>query len=299
VTPDWILRRALREARRRKAGLVALAAAMAVAAGLGGAALLGARTGAALLPRMQQQVHVIAYLDDGLGASEREHLVAVLRQLPGVAEARPVTPEEALARLRAAAQSLGGPAAIAAVEPGFLPRSVEITVRPAPALAARAAELAAHLRKLPGVAEVDDMSEGLCRLESWLALARRLGLLTLALALVATAAGVATGLAGWRPRRREAEVLRLMGESPLAITLPASLTGALAALLGALTGLILTGALFPRLVAVAESALRMGSLGGVPSLGMGERALTLLAAVLVGGLAGHLGARAPRGLRDA
>jgi cell division protein FtsX len=298
MTLRWILRRAGGEARRRKAGLIALGGAMALAAALSGAAMLGARAGGALLPRLQQDVHVIAYLDDGLGAAERDRLVAALRLTPGVERARPVSPDEALARLRAAAVSLGGPSAIGAVEAGFLPRSVEIAVRPSPDMAARTVELAARLRKIPGLSEVDDMSEGLGRLESWLALARRLGRLALALALIAAGAGVATALVGGRARRREAEVLRLLGESPLAITLPASLAGAAAALVGAVLGLVVTGAVFPRLLASFESALRLGPLGAVPSLGARELGMALIAAVAVGAVAGHLGARPPRQVQD-
>jgi cell division protein FtsX len=299
MTVGWLLKRAAREARRRKLGLVALTGAMAMAAALGGAGLLGARAGAAVLPRLQQQVHVIAYLDDGLGPAERDSLVEALRRIPGVEQARLVGPDEALARLRAAAASLGGPSAIGAVEAGFLPRSVEIAVRPATDMASRTAELAARLRKIPGLSEVDDMSEGLGRLESWLALARRLGLVALALAAVAAAAGVATALVGWPARRREAEVLRLLGESPLGITLPASLTGAAAALLGTLIGLVVTAALFPRLVASFEASVRLGPLGAVPALGARELAMAVVAAIVVGALAGHLGARAPRQMRDA
>src|SRR4051812_15889976 len=261
---------------------------MALAAALGGAALLGRRAGTLLLTRVQQQVHVIAYLDDGLGGAERERLVEALRRLPSVEQAHLVGPDEALVRLRAAAASLGGNAAISAVEPGFLPRSVEIAVRPSDTLAASTAELAARLRKLPGIAEVDDMSEGLGRLEGWLRLARRLGLFGLILACLAAAAGVTVALVGWRGRGREAEVLRLLGETPAAISLAPALAAAAAALLGAMVGLVSAAVSFPRLVATLAAAARLGPLT-VPALGPGELALGLVAAAVIGGVAGHLG----------
>jgi cell division protein FtsX len=295
----WYLRRARGEARRRKLALGALAGTMAMAVALGGASLLGARLASALVPRLQQQVHVIAYLDDDLGPPERDRLVEALRRLPGVEQARLVDPAEALARLRAAASSLGGPGAVGSLEPGFLPRSLEIAVRPAPDLAARTAELATRLRKIRGLAEVDDMSEGLGRLESWLALAGRLAKLALALALIAAAAGLAIALVGGRSRRREAEVLALLGETSLGISLPAMLAGAAAALVGAAAGLAVTRALFPRLLATVEATLRLGPLGTFPALGPREVALALVVAITIGGLAGHLAARAPRHRRDA
>jgi cell division protein FtsX len=293
MSARWILRRAVRELGRRKARLAALAAAMAMTAALGGLARLGTRVGATLLPGLQQRVHVIAYLDDELPAGERDRLLEALRRLPGVERARLVTPEEASARLRAAASSLGGPAALGPLEPGFLPRSVEIGVRPAPELASRTAELAARLRRIKGIAEVDDMSEGLGRLEAWLALVRRLGQLALTLALIAAAAGVAMALVGWRGRGRDVEVLRLLGETPAAIALPPSLTGAAAALLGAVVGLGGIAVLFPRLLSAVAGAARLAA-PAVPGLGAADLLLVLVAAPLVGALAGYLGCRSPR-----
>jgi cell division transport system permease protein len=271
-----------------------LAGAMALATALGGAALLGRRAGALLLTRVQQQVHVIAYLDDGLGAAERDRLVEALRRLPSVEQAHLVGPDEALARLRTAAASLGGGAAISAVEPGFLPRSVEIAVRPSDRLAASTAELAGRLRKLPGIAEVDDMSEGLGRLESWLTLARRLGVLGLVLACVAAGAGVTLALLGWRGRGREAEVLRLLGETPAAISLAPALAAAATALVGALVGLVSTAVSFPRLVGSLATTARLGPLA-VPALRPGELALALVIAAVLGAVAGHLGTVGRRG----
>jgi len=293
MTLPWTLRRARREARRSKVGLAGLAVAMAAASALAGAGVLGARAGAAALPRLQQQIHVIAYLSDGLAAPERARLVEALRRIPGVARARAVGPDEALARLHAAAASLGGPAAIGAVEAGFLPRSVEIALAASADMAARTRELANRLRTIPGLDEVDDMSEGLGRLESWLALARRLGHVALALAAIAAFAGVVAGLLGWPARRREAEVLRLLGEGPLAISLAPSLTGATAALAGTVIGLVVNAALFPRLVTAFEAAVLLGPLGTVAALGPGEVALAAIGAIIVGGAAGHLGTRAP------
>ncbi len=167
---------------------------------------------------------------------------------------------------------------------------MEIGVRPAPDLAARTAELAARLRRIKGIAEVDDMSEGLGRLEAWLALVRRLGQLALTLALIAAAAGLAMALAGWRGRPRDVEVLRLLGETPTAIALPPSLTGAAAALVGTLLGLAAVAVLFPRLLSAVAGAARL-ALPVLPGLGAKDLLLALIAAPLFGALAGYLGCR--------
>jgi cell division protein FtsX len=294
VTLRWTLRRLRREAGRRAGSLTALAAAVALVAGVAGGALLGARTTRAIEPLLEHNVHVIAYLGDELAPAARERLVTALRQIPGVDRARLVEPDEALARLRAAAESLGGAPAVSGLEAGFLPRSVEISVAGGAEMPARTAELAARLRKLPGVVEVDAMSAGLARLLSWMALGRRLGLGALAVAGLAGA--VALGLAvtaGRGRRRREAEVLALLGETPSGIRRVASISGAAAALLGAGAALAGLLAVFPRVLRAIEGAVGLGPLASVPALANREIAIGLVLALGLGWLAGHLAT--PRG----
>jgi cell division protein FtsX len=289
VTARWLVRRSLAEARRRAGSAVALTAALALLAMVTGGALLGARTMRAFGPLLQHNVHVIAYLGDELGPAERARLLAALHQIPGVEGARLVEPDEALARLRAAAESLGGAPAVAGIEPGFLPRSVEIAVAGGPEMPARTAELAARLRKLPGVVEVDAMSAGLARLLSWVALAGRLGVAGLAIAGFAALVALALALtAGRAQRRREAEVLALLGETPSGIRRPASLTGALAALLGAGLGALIVELLFPRALHALEHAVGLGRLTVAPALAGREIAVALVVAALLGWCAGQI-----------
>jgi cell division protein FtsX len=263
---------------------------MAFIAVVAGAGFLGARTTRALVPMLEHNVHVIAYLGEELGATERQRLVAALHRIPGVERARLVEPEEALARLRVAASSLGGADALAGIEPGFLPGSVEISVAGGPGMPARTAELAARLRKLPGVVEVDAMSAGLGRLASWMALARRFGTAALAVAGLASVVALAFAVASGRERRRrEAEVLALLGETPSGVRGAASLAGAAAALAGAGTGIAALLLLFPRVLGAIEKAVGLGPLAVAPGLGAREVAAALLAAALVGWLGGRLG----------
>ena len=288
MTARWILRRVRREARRRAGSLMVLAAAVALLALVAGAALLGVRTARAVVPLLEHNVHVIAYLGDELGPADRERLVAALRQIPGVERARLVEPEEALGRLRAAADSLGS-TAVAGIEPGFLPRSVEIAVAGGVGMPARTAELAGRLRRLPGVVEVDAMSAGLARLLSWMRLARRFSVAALAVAVFAAAVALALGwLSARGRRRREAAVLALLGESPGDIRREASLTGAAAALLGATTGVGLLLIFFPRVLRGIEAAVGLGPLAAAPSLGAREIAVALVVAVALGWLGGFV-----------
>jgi cell division transport system permease protein len=233
-------------------------------------------------------VHVIAYLGDELGPADRTRLIAALRQIPGVERARLVEPDEALARLRAAADSLGSTAA-AEIEPGFLPRSVEVSVAGGAGMPARTAELAARLRKLPGVAEVDAMSAGLARLLSWMRLARQFTVAALAMAAFAGLVALGLALSSARSRRRsEAQVLALLGESPAGIRREASITGAGAALIGSTFGVGMLLLAFPRVLRAIEAAVGLGPLAAAPSLGAREIALALVAAVAVGWMGGFL-----------
>jgi cell division protein FtsX len=289
MTLAWTWRRIGREARRHAGSLTALAAAMAFAAAVTAAAVLGARTAAGLVPLLEQNVHVIAYLDDQIGAPEQARLVQAVRQVPGVAAARLVEPEEAMAQLRAAVTSLGGGGAVGALEPGFLPRSVEIAVAPGPSLPARTTELAARLRQIPGVREVDSMTEGVARLLSWIALGRRVAWGALALAVLAALSALLLALVAARGRRRdEAAVLTLLGESPSGIRRPVCLATSAAAVIGASVGLGALLAVFPRAVRELESAIGLGSLGHAPTLDAKTVALTLAAALLIGWLAGRI-----------
>jgi cell division transport system permease protein len=290
VTARWIFRRARREVWRRPGPFAAVATATALAVLLAGAGLLGARAARSLQPRLAQDVHVIAYLDDDLGPLERQRLLVALRLVPGVARARAVEPAEALERLRAAASSLGGPAALGPLDVGFLPRSVEIAMAAdAPDLGGRTRALANRLRRLPGVAEVDGMGDGLGRLQSWLAAGERLGQAALAVALLAGAGALALALLGGRVRRRqEREILQLLGQGALASGFTAGIVSAGAALAGSALGLLVLRVIVPRAVGALEQAVGLGALAR-PSLSAGEVALTLAVALLLGALTGGLG----------
>jgi hypothetical protein len=103
-------------ARRR---LAALAAAVALLALVAGAALLGLRTVRAVVPLLEHNVHVIAYLGDELGPASASACWRPCARVPGVERARAGRARGGAGRCAAAADSLGS-GAVAGIEPGFL-----------------------------------------------------------------------------------------------------------------------------------------------------------------------------------
>jgi cell division protein FtsX len=295
VSFAWIARRAWREVARRPGTSLALAGACAALALVAGGARAGARLEATLVPLAEQNVHVIAYLGDDADADESARLQAALRVLPGVARVEAVDSAEALRRLERAAASLGdGGRAVAGLEAGFLPRSLEVALSPGGDLRARAAELAARLRRIRGIVEVDAMTEGLGRLQAWLSLGRVIALSAVAvaalLALFAAAVAVARGRAG---RRAHAATLHFLGATTIAIRAPGALASAAAALAGTALGLGALAIASPRALGWLERSAGLVRVQTPPALVGRELALALGAAVLLGALVGALATPRP------
>jgi hypothetical protein len=150
VTRAWLLRRLVGDTRRHGVAWLALAAAFALVGFVAaGARLAGRVTATSPAP---SEARVIAYLDDDLDTPAVGELRRVLGTLPGVEEVRGVSAREGLARLRV---GLGARAAILeGVGADLLPPSLEIRARPETASA-----LAFRLRRLPGVTDVDLVSD--------------------------------------------------------------------------------------------------------------------------------------------
>jgi cell division protein FtsX len=239
VTAGWLARRTWRRLRYGRASFCALLAAFAVVAALAAGARSLARQSTLAAARLADQAHVIAYLEPGTGAEQARPLRTALARLPGVHEVRATDGASALAHLRRELSALGQDIApLAAVEPDFLPASIEIVLAPGPDLTLRAQDTAARLRRQSGIVAVDAMTEGLGRAAAFGALADRLAHIVGALALVA-AAVLLTGilLLERRRRRQEAATLTLLGATPLAIHLPSGALAVLAAVAGGGLGL--------------------------------------------------------------
>lgn len=219
---------------RQPGPLLALCGAFSLLMVLMGSARLVSQISDSVLPRLAENVHVIAYLRDDMTTEKAHALAEIVSRVPGVDQVRAVGSAEALQRLRAESKSIGGVAAfLDSVEDGFLPRSLEIRLHATNSLSERALGLAQRLRKIPGIAEVDAMEDGLARLRSILGLCKALGWSLFGLAMVAGVAVLILPLIQGRQRReQEVAVLTLLGETPEGIRRPWAIAGGAAALLG-------------------------------------------------------------------
>jgi cell division transport system permease protein len=167
-----------------------------------------------------------------------------------VLHAELVTPKAALERFRA--RGVEAAALVEGVEPGVLPASIEITLRPNFTDLTALEALATELQRVPHVASADYGREEFERLRALLELLRYGGLcggifIALATAFIVSNTIRLTVFA----RRDEITILRLVGATPWFIRTPFLIEGALWGLGGALLATLLLAAgdvwLAPRL----------------------------------------------------
>ncbi|MGB8294096.1 MAG: permease-like cell division protein FtsX [Polyangia bacterium] len=295
MTVGWILRRARRQSAPQRRVLWAAAGSFLVLGLVAGATVLGLRATRGWMSTVGQGVHVIAFLRDEMEPDQVAQLTDLLRRRPGVDRVRLVEPAEALARLRDAARS--SPAAgswLNDLEPGYFPRSIEVALIASVDLPQRAAELSRRLRGLAGVAEVDAMADGVARLGAWVRFGQRLGwAVVLAAGFAALSFLVSTVLRGREARRRQAQVLVILGETAGCIRLPANIALASAGLMGALAALVVLRLAWPALLIAVEGALGIASTPAGISLGLWESTVGLLAAPLLGWVLGYISTPVP------
>jgi len=189
-----------------------------------GTAMLQAR---ALLESWGSRTEFTIYLRDGTSAADGLRLQERVANLVK-GEARFVSPEEALRRLAASMGEEGRGLTELATNP--LPASIEVIPGPE----ARAVEvLQAELQGLEGIAEVDLGSEHARRFVRLARGAEAAGLLLLPILVLAAAvlAGSVVRL-GVHERRREIEILRLVGATDAFVRAPFLVEGLLAGLIG-------------------------------------------------------------------
>lgn len=286
-----------RAVRRQPAPLLALCGAFGLLMILIGSARLVLQISDSVLPRLAENVHVIAYLRDDMTTDKAHALAEIVSRVPGVEQVRAVGSAEALNRLRAESKSMGGVSAfLSGVEEGFLPRSLEVKLKATNSLSDRASVLAARLRKIPGIAEVDAMEDGLARLRSVLALCKGLGWSLFALALVAGVAVLVLPLIQGRQRRQqEVSVLTLLGETPAGIRRPWAIAGGAAALVGTGAAWLLLWVAHATLSSSLAELLGSWVPGQLPFVPWHEMLVATLFAVILGAWVGRRAMPSMRG----
>ncbi len=280
----WIARYTWRQMSAHRRVVFAATAAFGLLALVVGGALLSARTSHRWGAFVGQNVHVIVYLADDVDRDRSRGLAEILRRLPTVALVAEVEPAQALARLASSAAAIGaGATALDGLESAYFPRSLEVNLAPAADLSERANDLAKRLREVPGVAQVDAMTDGLARLSVWVRLGRKLGLGVLVAAAVLALAALAVVFLGSRDVARErAAVLVQLGETTSGIRLPSSLWMAMAALVGGGSGALLLTLIWRPLIHRLETNLGVAAATPLPRLDSAEIAVGLGLAVLLG-----------------
>lgn len=232
----FLVGEALRDVRR--AGRVAVSAIVLITLSLvaaGGFWVLSTNLGRAVAD-WKDRVRIIVYLRREPAPADLPGLVGRVLAIPDVAAARYVSKDDALETLR---RVLGKDAGVAdALPTNPLPASIEVTPSAGAATPEGARALLTRLAALPEVDEVEGGVEWVERLSHWQRLLTTIGLglgATLALAAILTVTTATTLVL--HARRRETEIMRLVGASEAVIRLPLLMQGMIQGLLGALLAL--------------------------------------------------------------
>ncbi len=177
-----------------------------------------------ILRYAHEKVEIVAFLEDGVTAAGMDSLEAELDAIPFIEERRFVSPDSALARLRA---EFGAKSFILdALDENPMPASFEITLKPQYRLKDRVVSVAERIRKLPGVEDVSYGRGWIARLET---LVKMLALIDVCVGLVVAAASIVTVSYTVRltlfARKEHIRVLKLVGATDWFVMLPFLLEG--------------------------------------------------------------------------
>lgn len=229
---------------------------------------------------------VSVYLEDALPQAKWQAKAKALRALPGVAAARLVSPEQALARFR----SRGGRARELAqgVPASVLPASIELSLESGFIDLHAVRRLADAAAAVPGVQDVDFGESELTQLRTLLETLRRVGIAAGALLAVVTAFIVSNTIRlTVYARREEIAIVQLVGGTRWFVRSPFLLEGALWGLAGGLGAVLLlagaqmllaqplSSALGGMSVHLLNSELAGAVLAGGMVLGVGGSALAV------------------------
>ena len=138
------------------------------------------------------------------------------------------------------------------------------------------------------------MTDGVARLGAWVRFGQRLGwAVVLAAGIAALSFLVGTVLRGREARRRQAQVLVILGETAGSIRLPANIALATAGFMGALAALVVLRLAWPALLTAVEVALGIAPTPAGFFLAFRESAVGLLAAPMLGWVLGYISTPVP------
>lgn len=272
---------------RKPVAVLLVTGAIAVAFVLVGLAQL-ARGAVTAATSSWTTTHMVVYLEEGTSPERAREINDVLATLPAVERSVYVAQEQALERLQG---SLGEhDELVAGLEAGMLPASIEVTLRTGVNDVAATYPVVERLEAVPGVEQVEfagawverssTLAAGLVH-ASWLIL----------LILGGACAYMVTMLVAARveERRKEAEVLRLLGASGAFVRGPALVEGALQGAAGAGIAVVVLWILFRIGAGAMGKALGAASLGFLP---LQQIALLIAAGAALGTAGAWLATRA-------
>jgi cell division transport system permease protein len=234
-----------------------------------------------LLDDFGDDLHVTAYLEEGLGAAEQRKLEGLILTVEGVARVRAVSKADALERFRAGVG--GGAALLEGLEENPLPASLEILLVPERRSPEGMRVVAESIRGLPGIADLasgQDWVEGYLRA---IALVRGTGIgLGVILALATLLIVTNTIRLAVFARRDELEILWLVGASRSFMNTPFLVEGLVQGAVGGAVAVALLYGIFRLVLPGFEFGLEI-------VLGAAPRFFTLTGALVLVGLGASLG----------
>jgi cell division transport system permease protein len=248
---------------------------------------------------LQDTAEASVFLADSLTPAERAAIDDLLAASPEVESHRFVSRDEALRRFAAAFPDLARAAAEGSDHP--LPASFDVRLRPGIGRDRAAWEaLAARLRTVPGVTDVQYDRQWLDRLDTLVRGVRAIGLaLSLVLALGAALTVTSAVRLALQARSQEIEIMQLVGAPLAAIRGPFVMEGVLQGAIGAvvaLAALYTVHALAHGQLATAGGGLLLpGGAAGLRFLPWTWACGLLAGGVIVGCIGGVIASRSARG----
>ena len=234
------------------------------------------------------------YLTDEVAPAERRAIDTLLIQSEIVAHNEYVSKSDALVRFKLTFGDLA--AAVDDLGDNPLPASIDVRLRPGPAVGASVENLGARLRQMPGVADVRYDRQWLDRLVSAVGIIRGVGLVLGALLTMAAALTVANVVRlALHARRDELDIMQLVGAPGSYIRGPFLMEGVLHGGVGAVVALAVLAAAFLALRGRYLSPLAAAlNLSAVRFLPLEVCLLLVVGGMAVGCIGGFVAARLTR-----